>query len=206
MKERIFLFGGAFNPPHKGHESLVNAAIRKLNPVLAVILPTAYSPHKQSGYTKFAHRVAMCAVFKQFGNVKISQVEHRGRKKRNYSIQTIRHFQKKCPTKEICFLIGSDMLKSFETWNRYRRILAEVTLVVASRESDESAELTAAISRLQKEGGKIILLQYEPVVISSSEIRSRLESGQDVPEYLSQSVSEYIKKHGLYHVKFKERR
>ena len=59
---KVGIFGGAFNPIHKGHTELARAAFRilKLNEML--IIPTAQSPHKQTSDVSFEDRAEMCRI------------------------------------------------------------------------------------------------------------------------------------------------
>ncbi len=197
MQNKLLLFGGAFNPPHKGHERLLKAAIDAVNPDVTVVLPTSTSPHKESGGIDFFHRAAMARSFKKLGNVVISEFEHQGRKSRNYTIQSIKRLQKKYPGYRIYLLIGGDMIESFTTWSRYRRILSLVTLVVAARDPKDRL-LQEAVAKMKRLGAEIIVLHFEPLVISSSELRNDIRNGKDVSSYLDSDVANYLKNKNLY--------
>jgi len=196
--KKLLLFGGAFNPPHRGHERLLKSAIDAVQPELIVILPTDASPHKQNDDTRFAHRAFMARKdFEGLGNVKVSEFESRGRRRRNYTLQSVKRLEKKYPGYEIYLLIGGDMLESFTEWSRFRRVLAKVTLVVAAREPAD-ARLSDAVKQLQRDGGRLILLKFEPLVISSSELRGMIREKKDVSAYISDATRRYIEKNGLY--------
>lgn len=195
--KKLLVFGGAFNPPHKGHELLLSAAAETIRPDLTIILPTATSPHKQDGEVRFSHRVNMARVFKKITDVKICDFEGKGRKKRNYTIQSLKRLEKKYAGYEIYLLIGGDMLESFYSWSRCRRIIAKTILVTALR-TDEDEELLKAADRVRKDGGKVLILQYQPFIISSSELRKKLSDKEDVSGYMDETVVAYINKFGLY--------
>jgi len=139
----------------------------------------------------------MAKVFKQFPSVKLSGIENRGAKRRNYTIETLKWCKKRYTGYDIYLLMGSDMLTSFTTWSRYRKILAIATLVVASRDSNDTL-LEESIIALTKEGAVIQRIYFEPLVVSSSELRNALKEGRDVAKYLPTPVIGYIKKHRLY--------
>lgn len=195
--KKLMIFGGAFNPPHKGHEKILSAAVNELSPDLIIILPTAVSPHKQEGEVKFSHRVRMARVFKKFENVLISGFEGRGRKRRNYTIQSLKKIEKTHPGYEIYLLIGGDMLESFYTWSRCRRIISKAVITAAARKKDDELLLKTA-ARVKRDGGRVLILEYEPLVISSSELRERIKDKEDVAEYIDENVLRYIEKHNLY--------
>jgi len=195
--KKLLLFGGAFNPPHEGHMRLLASAIDYVKPDMTMVVPTSVSPHKVSGDISFSHRFNMAKVFKSFSKLRLSGVENRGRKRKNYTIETLKWCRKRYKNYEIYLLMGSDMLTSFTTWSRYRKILSLATLVVASREESD-IDLEEAIKELTKEGARIHRIYFDPLVISSSELRKAIAEGKDVSRYLDVSVVKYIDKHKLY--------
>lgn len=199
MKKKLLLYGGAFDPPHKGHERLLRAAIEAVRPDLTLVTPSEVSPHKDAAPVPFADRAAMCRVFLGCGgNVKISEMENSGARRKSYTFHTVRRLQKKYPDAEIYLLIGGDMLRTFDEWRRYRRLLSAVVLVAAARDDGERQTLQQAGRRAEQLGGRVILLDTEPVNVSSTEIRARLKKGLDVREMLGEHVAEYAEKRGLY--------
>ncbi len=198
--ERILLYGGAFNPPHKGHELLLKKAIEAIKPTLTVVTPSGVSPHKHNAETPFADRLNMASLaFKSCGKrVKVSGIERGGKHTKSYTFKTVRKLKKKYRGSEIFLLIGSDMLITFSEWHLYRRLLSEVTIVAASREDEAEGEVEAARERLEREGARVLILRFEPVEISSTEIRGLLAKKGSTDAFLSDGVSAYIRKRKLY--------
>ena len=60
---RILLFGGTFDPPHLGHLSLLQNALRRVDPDLALVMPAGTPPHKQAYGTPGELRYQMCSAF-----------------------------------------------------------------------------------------------------------------------------------------------
>ena len=62
--KRVGIFGGAFDPPHIGHERLAALCCERLGLEELLIVPTFRSPHKPTPLTDYEHRLNMCrAVF-----------------------------------------------------------------------------------------------------------------------------------------------
>ena len=197
MNRKLLFYGGAFDPPHKGHERLLEAAVQELDPDIALIIPTGVSPHKKRSATPFWTRFEMCSVFRRYSDrLKISALERRGH--RCYTIETIKRLRKRYPDHDLYMLIGSDMLPSFHTWHLYRRIMAGCTIVAGCRDDADEAAFNEAAERLKKEGGKFVLLRFEPVEISSTQLRRTLAEGGDASEYLSEEALRVIGRKGLY--------
>ena len=61
MPMKIGIFGGTFNPIHKGHLALINRMIERLALDRLILMPAAVPPHKDAGEVlPAADRVAMC--------------------------------------------------------------------------------------------------------------------------------------------------
>lgn len=197
--KKVLFYGGAFNPPHRGHEFLFSSALNEIEPDVALVLPSSVSPHKPTDGAGFYDRAAMCRCFLRAGdNVKISLIENRGAKKRSYTVNTVHWLQKRYPSAALFMLIGGDMLTSFTEWKSYKRLLADVTIVASRRAESEQKAVLAAKAALEREGARIILLDVAPVEVSSSYLRAQIAAGADVSAYLSADVADYIETHKLY--------
>lgn len=196
--KKILIYGGAFDPPHLGHARLLEEAIKTVAPDLTLVIPTGVSPHKRRSGTPYWIRydLAKRTFLSLPGDIRISSLESKGR--RNYTIQTVKKLHKLYPGSELYLLIGSDMLDSFPTWHLYKRILSRCTIVAGAREEDITDELKCDAEYLEKEGGKVILMQFSPIDISSTELRNMIKEGKDTSGFLSVYVMDQIQKKGLY--------
>ena len=200
-RRKLLFYGGAFDPPHKGHERLLEAAVSAVRPDVTLVIPTGVSPHKRRSSTAFWMRFEMCGCVTKCGeNVKVSGIEYTGKKgsHRCYTFETVKKLKKKYPGHDLYLLIGSDMLTSFRRWHLYRRIMANCVLVAGCREDDARKEYLSAAEELKKEGGKIMLLSFSPVEVSSTRLRAMLKEGEDTSDYISPETREVIGRKGLY--------
>ncbi len=196
---RILIYGGSFNPPHLGHEKLLRAAIEFLQPALTLVVPSAVSPHKSAAAVPLAVRAEMCRTFTGCGEaVRVSEIERAGKHDKSYTLKTLRRLRKIYRDADFHLLIGSDMLLGFDRWHRYRRILQMVTLVAASRQGDDRAALEAKKQQLEKQGGRVLLMEFEPLPMSSTEVRARLARGENAEGLVSPFTASVIQKYHLY--------
>jgi nicotinate-nucleotide adenylyltransferase len=152
----IGLFGGSFDPIHRGHLALAQAAASRYSLRQVLFVPANVPPHKQKQpLTAFIHRYAMAALATQnergFAVSLLEAPEWTGEElppagrrrskalfppldRANYSIDTVRRLKKALKKSDrLFFLIGIDAFRDIGKWREARALLAECAFVVASR-------------------------------------------------------------------------
>lgn len=144
----IAIFGGTFDPIHRGHMALAQAAADSYSLGQILFVPANIPPHKQKHpLTAFIHRYAMVALAtqgeKQFKPSLLEapefEVPPRGKADRsapaaNYSIDTVRRLKQTMKKADrLFFLIGIDAFRDIAKWREARALLGECEFVVASR-------------------------------------------------------------------------
>ncbi|MGN0601319.1 MAG: nicotinate (nicotinamide) nucleotide adenylyltransferase [Oscillospiraceae bacterium] len=196
----IGIFGGTFNPVHKGHVRLLESVGEAVDFKKVIVLPDRIPPHKQAdNLASGKDRYNMCRLaFEKVKNAEVSDWELKQSGK-SYSVYTLRHFHELFPDDKLFFIMGSDMLLSFESWYCYEEILSLATLICISRENKVTADKLNNYARnLVKKGGEVIVLKREPFEISSSQIREKLKNHEDCSCYLDKNVVQYISDNKLY--------
>lgn len=197
----IAVYGGTFNPVHKGHYNCLKTALDSLSLDKVIVLPDRIPPHKSAqGLASGKDRLNMCRIaFKELDKVSVSDWELKQQGK-SYSVITLRHFHEKYPQDKLYFIMGSDMLLSFESWFEYKEILTLASLVCVSRENSMTKEKLEQHSRelMQQNGGEILILETEPFEISSTKLRKMINKSLDCYCYLDKNVVKYIKDNNLY--------
>ena len=187
---RILLYGGSFDPPHRGHERLFRAAVKFLSPDRAFIIPAGRSPFKEAAPVSYRDRCAMVrrafSAFTESGLARLSSFE--GRPGISYTYKTVNYFRGLYPEAELWFLMGSDCLEGFFRWNRKEEILSRARLLVGSRpgySSDGEGSVPFTVLKGNFPG------------VSSTSLRTALLLKREAP-LLGRGVREYIEEKGLY--------
>ena len=153
----IGLFGGTFDPVHRGHLALAQAALDhyKLNRIYFV--PANIPPHKQrQPLSPFMHRFAMLALataqHKAFVPSLLEAPEEAvapdkdKREKPNYTIDTIRRMKPLFKTSDRLFLlIGMDAFADIAKWHQAEALFRECEFVVANRPGYSLADVANAL-------------------------------------------------------------
>ena len=192
------IYGGAFNPVHNEHISIVRAAKESLGLDRIIVIPTFISPHKKGVICARARdRLQMCRLaFKDIEGVEVSDYEIK-RGGVSYSYLTCRHFKKLYPDDELYFIIGADMLESFHLWREPEEILKCVTLAVCAREDKDKLkkdikDFNNAFKR------EIVEIDYVGAAVSSTKIRARAALEEDISKFVPNSVKQHILRGQLY--------
>ena len=224
----IGLFGGSFDPIHRGHISLAEEAARRYALRQVLFVPANVPPHKQQQpLTPFVHRYAMVALATQaekgfLPSLLEAPAELSGADAKNvpsYSIDTVRRLKASLKkTDRIFFLIGIDAFRDIAKWRESRALLAECEFVIASRPGyslrdvaealPEDLRPSAAVTRpfhkqpatgdLVLPGVTLHLLEGVHHNVSATTIREAAAAGKPLGRWLDPKVAEYIKKIGLY--------
>ena len=197
---RIAIFGGTFNPIHNGHLHLLDAYRRELSPDLTLLIPTRVPPHKITDLAPEADRLAMCEIaVRGISDVRVSDLEFR-REGPSYTADTLDELAGIYGEEADFYLIvGSDMFLSLETWYDYERIFHRATLCTAAREYGDYERLKAYADHLARRyHARSVVYPLDVMVVSSTELRKRLERGADVSAWVPAGVAAYIRERGLY--------
>jgi nicotinate-nucleotide adenylyltransferase len=156
----IGLFGGTFDPVHRGHVALARAALEQCKLHRVHFVPANVPPHKQrQPLSPFVHRFAMLALAtaeeKGFLPSLLEAPEEAVRKERgtkdrqekpNYTIDTVRRLKQSCKTSDKLFLlIGMDAFADIAKWHQPEALFRECEFVVASRPGYSLADVANAL-------------------------------------------------------------
>jgi nicotinate-nucleotide adenylyltransferase len=223
----IGLFGGTFDPVHRGHVALARAAKERCKLHRVYFVPANVPPHKQKQpLTPFVHRFSMLALAtaneKAFVPSLLEAPEEgdtRKKEKPNYTIDTVRRLKQSFKSSDQLFLlIGMDAFAEIAQWHLAESLFRECAFIVAGRPGFSLADVADALPEklrprpevtkpFQKQvasgdlvlpGVTLHLVEDLHQPASATAIRQAASSGKPLGRFVEPAVAEYIKKMGLY--------
>ncbi len=200
MPEKIAVYGGSFDPPHKGHVLLYNQLMSICGAEKGFIIPACSSPFKNGCFADNNSRLKMCRLAFKDTNARISDIEiKRGGK--SFTFDTITYIKEKHPDSVIYLFMGDDMFLSFKNWYKYEELLKLCIPVAASR--TDNLKYLGTMKEYAKEvlnlkENEYIISGIKPFEISSTEIRRLIKENKDASRFLGRDVYSYILSEGLY--------
>ena len=198
---KLGLFGGSFDPIHRGHIEPVREARRALGLDRVIFLPTAKPPHKPGRVLAPAHaRYAMVELALLFEEGLYASTYELTVDRPAFTIETLEHFRRESPGAEIFLLIGGDSLADLHHWVRWREIPQAARLVVLDRPGWDldAPALDPEVAELARTD-RVLLLRQPPVDVSSTRLREMLAAGLPLPAgAVPELVVRYLQKYALY--------
>ena len=187
---RVLVYGGSFDPAHRGHAALLLAAAKKINPDRILVVPAYRAPSKDAPQASSKDRLTMARLgildplpLKWRSRCRIDAREARARRQ-VFTVETLDALK---GANELHFLCGQDSAVSFPQWRNPSRLKSLATWWYGARPGAEG-----------RPPSHFRLIPGRFPSISSSELRSRLALGRDCANDLHPAVAAYIDRHGLY--------
>lgn len=202
------VFGGTFDPIHRGHLDVAAAALTGLALDDLLVMPSRVPPHRDAPRASPAHRFAMAALaIQDRAGMSVSDLELYGDGPSYTSVTLDRLASGGADLRDIYFVTGADAFRDIATWRHYPAILDRCHFVVVSRPGCAAADLPALLpalaSRMRVGPAEtriptVFLVDAPTAPISSTDVRRRVEAGEAIADLVPASVAAHIERHRLY--------
>jgi nicotinate-nucleotide adenylyltransferase len=220
--QRIGLFGGTFNPIHRGHIHAADIVAKKFPLHKIILIPSALPPHKApdnlAGAEDRLEMIRLAAADQVTLHVSDVEISRSGP---SYTIDTVAYYQEHFSSQiKLYLIVGIDAFLEIETWKSYAELLKKIPFIVMSRPRAESPGGTLDVDLIQEyltrtvstkyifsstdacfehpDKKPIFILDIKPLDISSTDIRFRIKHNRSVRSLVPEAVEAYIQTRGLY--------
>jgi len=220
----IALFGGTFDPIHRGHLNVARAAARRFRLREVWFIPADIPPHKQRApITSYFHRYSMVtlAVAEEPdflpSLLEAPAPEAHMERRPSYTIDTVRRVKAGLRRGDrLYFLIGIDAFRDIANWHKSEALLRECEFIVAARPGYSLEDIASSLPKalrptlkelravglnevLQRRGIILHLLPETHEDVSATQIRAAMKKrGGQLKKLVPDTVADYIRKEGLY--------
>ena len=129
----------------------------------------------------------------------------------SYTINTLKSLRREFPEDALFLIIGEDVFKNINTWEKWESLLEYSHILVTTRVENQNNDLCEEIKKWRDSNktedfntmkkvtsGYIYFINTPVIKISSSMIRQCYIKNESVDNYLPSNVTSYIEKNNLY--------
>lgn len=204
----IGLFGGTFDPVHRGHLETARHVYKTLALEQVRFVLSARPPHRDPPVASARHRANML----QLAMTDEDGFEYDDRELRrpgpSYTVWTLRSLRMQFPNRPLALIVGADALISMPTWFHWPEILTLAHLVVLPRPGHGLTAESAAWYRdwlcrdaaalMSALSGRVLVSDAPLIDVSATALRAAIHDGRNVTPDLSPAVWSYIQHNALY--------
>ncbi len=168
-RKAIGIFGGSFDPPHKGHVEIAKISLKKIKLKKIYWVVAKKNPFKKKPYFSLKQRILKSKkAVKKYKRIKVLYLDNKI--KSSHTINMINYFTKIKKQKDLYLILGSDNLLNFHKWTNWKKIVKLTKLVVFSRKGyDKKSKKSIVVKYLNKKN--VIYINDKLINISSSSIK-----------------------------------
>jgi nicotinate-nucleotide adenylyltransferase len=208
ISKLIGVFGGTFDPVHNGHTKIIQNLLELIPLDEIKVIPNGQPPHRTSVCSNNDRLEMVNLAFKGINQISVDEREIQ-REGPSYAIHTAEEILEEYHQDNIIWIMGSDAFSEIDTWFEWEDFLNIINILVMARpgyEIDSTSmagtlileRQTSNIDDLSHGAGKILIVDIDPINISSTQVRSNLAAGETVNELILEDVSDYIDSGKLY--------
>jgi len=199
----IGIYGGSFDPIHLGHLKTATTLKTELQLDHLFLLPCCEPVHKDGLKYPSNDRLKMLNLaLEKFSTLEIDAREIL-RGGGSYMIDTLHELKQIYRDEPICLIIGMDSFLKIKTWKDWQEFSKLAHLVILQRQgfniidsSLDSFHISNDVNELRLESNGLLYFSNCPKInISSSDIRGRIATNQNLDDLLPKSVINYLRLH-----------
>ena len=201
--KRTGVLGGTFDPIHKAHLGIAEAAMREYGLDEVWLMPAGdpyFKADKEVTPARERLYMTVLSARDEAGKFRVSDLELR-LPGDTHTAETMTLLKKRFPKRAFFFIIGADSLMNLHLWYDIGTLFSCCTVLAAGR--PDAAELGKMKEEIRRLTGlfpqaDIRLIHNALMDVSSTEIRHLIESDGEVRAAVTPRVRAYIEARGLY--------
>lgn len=190
---RIGVYGGTFDPFHKGHFDMACAAQQQLQFDRLLLVPVFAPAHKSQLMFSFAERLAMLELIAQEHDwLEVCAIEATLTKP-SYTYKTLLALQATEPsTTQFTLVLGEDAYLTLPSWYQWPKLQSLCTIAVLPRDTNNLSTNTNTNTNTATQEIPATWITAEKRRFASSEIQQHLHKGSAIDSMVPHKIANWI--------------
>ncbi len=193
--KRIGVFGGTFDPIHRGHLEVAESCAHRLDLDPVLMIPSSQPPHRPAPQASAADRLAMVELAVQGRQPLLAGDLEVRRGGVSYTVDTIRALAELHPGADLVLLLGWDAAAEFRDWHD-APVIGELAQIAVFNRTGATPP-GVGLDSLGLPAGALYIEVPSPSV-SATSVREALTQDSGGANFLPNTVAAYIREHDLY--------
>lgn len=208
FRQLLGLFGGTFDPVHRGHLETARAAYTLGALDRLLLIPAATPPHRQAPQASAAQRLEMLALASRDDDRLHIDERELHRAGPSYTFDTLTELGAENPDTALVLVLGQDAANGLPQWHRAEALSSLCHLLVMRRPDPDETPFGPPPGDWQPVGqasdlataraGLCLTVTGPQIPVSATAIREHLRTGQPVGDDVPAPVLALIREQGLY--------
>ena len=191
------VFGGTFDPVHKGHLSVLQQVLDQTGAHEALLVPSGVPNLRPGAAAPAGARLEMVrAAIAGDPRLAVSDLEV-SRPGVSYTVDTLRALEEADAARHRAVLVGADAARDIRRWDRAAELLRRGAFVVINRTGFPAVAMDELLALGFPEDRTTVLAVDSPPV-SATEVRRRVSAGEPIDELVPEAVRRIIERDHLY--------
>jgi nicotinate-nucleotide adenylyltransferase len=210
MTSRIGVYGGMFDPVHRGHLEAASYAVSQLNLDQLRLVPCSIPNHRDPASASSEQRVQMLELAIRGTDRIIVDQREINRDGVSYTVETLKSLRQEYSEAQLVMVLGLDSFNSLLQWHLWHDLFDYVHLFVLNRSGGEL--LPEVLNKIEYENRAVdrpgrLFNQHHGAIyfardfnfdVSSTQVRKAVIAKEKLDHLLSADVESYIEANQLY--------
>ena len=211
MKNKLAIFGGAFDPIHIGHIKPVQEIIEKHDIDVVHFVPTNITSTDKKIIASSKERIKMIEL--SLSNIPKLIIDDREitRGGVSYTIDTLRSISDDHPGSKLYLIVGYDVMNTLHLWKDIDDIFSLCNIIVLDRDQPKGPASKDSLNQLiskriskdlgmfhDQSYGKIYIDRAKMINISSSKIKMSIKNNKSVAGMVCPELESWLQKNKVY--------
>lgn len=184
---RIGIFGGSFDPPHVGHETVAPELVEQLRLDRLLVVPSGDPPHRSVVLPAATRFELTRRLFEGIPRVEVSPLETH-RPGPSFTVDTLEELSRRFPADRLILTMGADQFAALDGWKAPERLRELATIAVMPRGGRDPVPPPAATPI------DYVVVDVTRIDVSASRIRRRLDEGRSVHHLVPESIRRHVER------------